>query len=132
MFSVSLCHLVRQSTKTGSKYAAAKVFNIAPTGFDKWYKGKGTMSNEYGLQAAKYLDIDPAPVLMGLVLERAARASDTHEIRRALYDNINPAKLDALPIQLQRAINSLIYPPPRTFDEIMTDSEREFVLSGTL
>lgn len=65
-----IVELVRATTETGSKYAAAKSLGVAHQTMHNWSNRGTVMSDDIGIKAAETLEIQPEYVLACLQAER--------------------------------------------------------------
>lgn len=73
-----LVDLIRATTETGSKYAAAKTLGVANQTMHNWANRGTVMSDEIGIKAAETLEIEPEYVLACLQAERMKGSVSYH------------------------------------------------------
>lgn len=107
MFSSAIAHLLVNSTPARSKYAASKAIDEAPQTFQRWYTGETIMSDTVALKSAAILGFPANAVLLGLFIERSAKAGEPVPAREAMLELLSPEAHDILGDELVNILYEL-------------------------
>lgn len=95
MFTQELLTDLKKAHGNATEYRIAQLLGVRSQTVYKWKHGKGTMSDEVGLRAAKLLGRDPAKILLDLHIERET-SEEAASIWQTIRDRLHVAALPAV------------------------------------
>lgn len=87
--TLEIVELLREETETRSDYAVAKLLGIRQQTICNWKSGRGAMSEEIAINAARKLKLDPDYILACVTAERA-KGTPTFPVWKHICQRLTP------------------------------------------